>query len=437
MRVAAFLPVKGSSERIPSKNTALLDGKPLFLHTLEKLVECDFIDDVYLDSESDEIFNLASDIPCHHFKRDTALATNKTDGHRLFFNEVKDIESDISVQILCTSPFIEKETIRKGIEAVASGDYDSAVLVRKEKFYLWKDGRPEYDLNHIPNSVDLDDTVIETMGLYVMKTEIARRMKRRIGEKVFMIEASPMEAIDVNFPDDFALANYVATGFREKERQKLNNMKSHLTSSMLSDILDDLKLQGVRSGYISNMENMKLFGRASTLKLRLLKDGENYEGIYDALRSYELMVPGDIIVVENECSDHAYFGELNANLAIRAGVNGAIIDGMTRDYSAVRSLSFPVYSKGYNCCDVRGRATVESINKKIRIGRRSAEDIGIEVYAGDLVFADRDGIIVIPKRHENIVLKKAFETISKELDIILDIQRGIPANSLVQSHGGF
>ena len=38
-----------------------MDGKPLFLHTLEKLVKCNFIDEVYLDSESDKVFDLASE----------------------------------------------------------------------------------------------------------------------------------------------------------------------------------------------------------------------------------------------------------------------------------------------------------------------------------------------------------------------------------------
>ena len=55
MKVVAFLPAKGTSERIASKNFKLLNGKPLFLHTLEKLVSCDIIDEDYLDSESDKI----------------------------------------------------------------------------------------------------------------------------------------------------------------------------------------------------------------------------------------------------------------------------------------------------------------------------------------------------------------------------------------------
>ena len=48
MKIVAFLPAKGSSSRVKNKNLQLLDGKPLFLHTLEKLVASNIFDDVYL-----------------------------------------------------------------------------------------------------------------------------------------------------------------------------------------------------------------------------------------------------------------------------------------------------------------------------------------------------------------------------------------------------
>ena len=62
--------------------------------------------------------------------------------------------------------------------------------------------------------------------------------------------------------------------------------------------------------------------------------------------------------------EFAYFGNLKASLAMRAGAVAAIIDGCTRDKYATQDLDFPVFSRGYNCCDsVTKRATVECINK--------------------------------------------------------------------------
>ena len=430
MKIVAFLPAKGSSERIESKNVKLLDGKPLFLHTLEKLMKCDFIDEVYLDTESEEVIELASETGCKVLKRDPALATNKTDGHQLFMNELQQVDADIYIQILGTSPFITIETIRKGIEVLKQGEFDSAVLIKKEKQYLWKNGKPLYDINHIPNSVDLEDTIIETMGLYIITKEAALKTRRRFGDHVFFLEASPLEAIDVNVEAEFYLANLIAAGMREKERQLFKNLSGMLTSAMLSDILDEFNIDGVVSNLQLNLKEKKIMGYAKTLKLRKLEEGEDYTSIYDALKSYDTVVPSDIIVVENECKEYAYFGELNANLAIRHGAIGAIIGGKTRDTAEVAKLDFPVFSTGSNCKDVRKRAGLESINKTINL-------FGVKVSPGDLIFADNDGVVIIPLRYQNMVIKKALETIEKEKNILLKITTGSNQMDLLKDVGEF
>lgn len=431
MKVVAFLPAKGTSSRIESKNMKLLDGKPLFMYTLEKISECEFIDEVYLDSESEEIFDLASEIDCRYLKRDPELANNKTDGHMLFYNEVKQVEADIYIQILCTSPFIKTETIKKGIEIVKDDNqFDSATLIRKEKQYTWDENGPLYNTEHIPNSNELEDTIIETMGLYITNKRVAQKDKKRIGEKPYLLEASTIEAVDVNYPDEFKLAHYIMSGKREEEREKFRNLSQILNSPMLSDIMDDFNLKGLISGLDLNLPNKKIMGRAKTLKLRRLKEGEDFRGIYQALDSYKTIVPTDIIVVENQVGEYAYFGNLNANLAIRQGASAAIIDGKTRDSKEVKDLDFPVFAKGYTAKDVRKRATTESINKKIKIS-------GIEVRPGDLIFGDNDGIIVIPRKYEDKVINKALEVIRTENKIISDILTGKSTSKIVNENGAF
>ena len=120
MKVVAILPAKGTSERIESKNMKLLNGKPLFLHTLEKLCECSFFDEVYLDTDSEEMLSYADYLPYKPLQRAPELATNRASGNMVFMNEVDRIEADIYVQIFATTPFIKKETIKRGIEIVAT-----------------------------------------------------------------------------------------------------------------------------------------------------------------------------------------------------------------------------------------------------------------------------------------------------------------------------
>src|SRR5262249_14728262 len=158
------------------------------------------------------------------------------------------------------------------------------------------------------------------------------------GNRVCLLEAAPVEAIDVNTPGDFELAEFIASGQRERERITLRTLRTELTSAVLADILDQLGIQGAIRGLRPLTSHARILGRAKTLKLRALDDGEDFRGIYDALKSYERIVANDVIVVENGVPDFAYFGDLNARLAIRAGAVGAIIDGATRDSNNVRAL---------------------------------------------------------------------------------------------------
>lgn len=432
MKIVAFLPAKGSSERIESKNTKLLDGKPLFLHTLEKLVECEFIDEVYLDSESDYILEFAPFLNYKRLKRDPSLANNKTDGHQMFYNEVRQVDADIYIQILGTSPFVEKETIKKGIDIlIEKKEYDSIVLVKKEKQYTWNEFGPNYDINHIPNSKDLPDSVIETMGLYIVRSECAHLTKKRIGLHPYLLEAKAIEAVDVNYPDDFTLAEMIARGKHMDEVKEFAVLANHLSSPLLSDILFDLGYKNqVIKGMVENIPTKKVLGRANTLKIRKLKTGEDFTGIYRGLETYKYIRSGEIIVVENECSDRAYFGDLNCNLSIRAGAIATIIDGVTRDINKINDFGYPVFSRGYCCSDVRGVATIENFQKEIMID-------GVRVCPGDLVFADNCGIIVIPKKIEKKVLNKSFQSLKIEKNVVEKIIEKKEAYQIYEEEGAF
>ena len=410
----------------------LLDGEPLFLRSLKKLLSIASIHEVYLDTESPEIIELAAEVKCNILRRDPALASNQTDGNKLFLNEVMHTDADIYVQLLATSPFIQPATIEKAIRILQTNpEYDSVVAVRKEKQYVWKNNKPTYDIQHIPNSVDLPDTVIESMGLYVMRREAALRLKRRIGENPYLLEIGPLEAVDVNWPADFELANLIAVGLREKERRTFQNLKNLLSSALLSDVLDDLNIEGVLSSRFQiNIPNAKILGRAKTLQIDVCPDDDDYRKIYDSLHLYDHVVSNDVIVVANRAPDFAFFGELNANLAIRSGAVGAIIDGVTRDTKETTEMGFPVFSKGNYCKDTRKRGIVTSKNKTVVID-------GISIHKDDLIFGDKDGIIVIPRRVEQKVINQALQRLTTEKLILIDIARGAATNELINKYGMF
>src|SRR5689334_9911905 len=128
-RVVAFVPAKGSSERIADKNLQLLDGEHLFKRKLRQLLDCPLIDEVVLDTDSDALAALAADLPVTRLDRPRDLATNATDGHELFAYECGAVPpAELYVQCLCTAPFVGADTVSRAIRTLLdSPEADSLV----------------------------------------------------------------------------------------------------------------------------------------------------------------------------------------------------------------------------------------------------------------------------------------------------------------------
>lgn len=428
LKIVAFVPVKGYSERIHNKNLAILDGEFLFKHKLRQLLDCPLIDGVVLDTDSDEIANYASDLAVKRLVRPAYLASNATDGHELFSWECAQIEADIYIQALCTAPFVTADTITRAIEALLSSpEHDSLVAVTTAKQYLWLDGRPAYGRGRIPNSVDLPETTIEAMSLYICRSSVLKE-PRRFGLNPLLFHISPTEAVDVNWPEDLQLAEQMAAGVRAQENLALGALTPYITSAMLSDITREMGYSLAFPKEISGLG--RFFGKAKTLLLDKPTTQESWKGIYGALDSYRFVRPGDVIVVENRVPDHAYFGNLNAQLAMRAGAVGAVIDGVTRDHADVERLGFPVFARGHYCVDIRYEGTVRAVNMPIEIG-------GVPIASGDYLFADDDGAVVLPSKLWPEVKPRVLEGIEKEWRVGMAVALGMAPSDIHRQFGDF
>jgi regulator of RNase E activity RraA len=96
-----------------------------------------------------------------------------------------------------------------------------------------------------------------------------------------------------------------------------------------------------------------------------------------------------------------------STLARRKGVAGCVCDSQIRDCVKIIELGFPVYYAGIRPLDSKGRGMVMAYDVPIHCGE-------VLVHPGDLVFADYDGIVVIPQQVEKQVLRLAHEKAGKE-----------------------
>lgn len=112
-----------------------------------------------------------------------------------------------------------------------------------------------------------------------------------------------------------------------------------------------------------------------------------YDGEMAAL---DALGPGDVAMFEVEDGVRAAsWGELVSCGAMGLGARGAIVDGLVRDAAQIEALGFPTFARGCSPLDTYARAVVTSHGTSATVG-------GVRVERGDVVVADRDGVVVVP-----------------------------------------
>ncbi len=121
----------------------------------------------------------------------------------------------------------------------------------------------------------------------------------------------------------------------------------------------------------------------------------------------EVCQPGDILVVTTTApSSHGMVGELLAGSLLARGVRGLVIDAGVRDTAEIRALGFPVWAR-YVSCQGTVKAAPGSVNVPVVLG-------GVSVEAGDVVCADDDGVVVVPRGEAGWALEQATARQAKE-----------------------
>jgi 4-hydroxy-4-methyl-2-oxoglutarate aldolase len=190
-----------------------------------------------------------------------------------------------------------------------------------------------------------------------------------------------------------------------------------LSTTNISDALDSFGLKGSTYGIRPVWHGAaKIAGQAVTLKL--VASGLTAGKMHLGVKAIDVAKAGDIIVIDNSGRlDTSCWGGILANGAKQKGVSGVVIDGACRDVDEYEDICFPVYSKGAVVATARGRIMEQSTNELIQFG-------GVQVRPGDIVLADKSGVVIIPTERFDDVLQKAEELFAKEESMIKEVREG-------------
>ena len=215
-KMVALLPMKGNSERIPRKNLKNFAGKPLFHAVMQTLEDCEMVSKIIINTDSQEIADNAT----NHFSkviihwRPEEICGDFVSMNKVIENDLVNSEEEHFLQTHSTNPLLSIESIEGAIKTYFKNidKYDSLFSVNKWLTRLyWESMKP---VNHNPKELlrtqDLPPLFEENSNFYIFsKKAFKNANENRIGIQPMMYETPKMESVDVDFPEDFELAEFI------------------------------------------------------------------------------------------------------------------------------------------------------------------------------------------------------------------------------------
>lgn len=215
MKLAALVPMRHHSQRVPGKNYRLLAGKPLFHHIIETLLAVPEIAEILVDTDSGPVMDgLRQYFPqVTIINRPEGLRADHVPMNDILLHDTAQVQADFYLQTHSTNPLLKPQTISRAIHSLMTNypTYDSLFSVTRLQTRLYfQDGRA---INHDPTVLiqtqDLPPVYEENSCLYIFTRETLLKRHHRIGERPLMFEMDADEAWDIDEELDFTIADFL------------------------------------------------------------------------------------------------------------------------------------------------------------------------------------------------------------------------------------
>jgi len=225
-KIAALVPMRHHSQRVPEKNYRILAGKPLFHHILGTLEKCAEISEIVVDTDSPTIIDgLGEHFPVVRvIERPEELRDDEVSMNEVLLYDTSQVEADLYLQTHSTNPLLRPETISQAIKTLLENipAYDSLFSVTRLQTRLWDElGRP---VNHNPaillQTQDLPPIYEENSCIYIFRRDNLANRRNRLGERPYMFEIDSSEAWDIDKELDFLIVDALLTHRMDEERRK-------------------------------------------------------------------------------------------------------------------------------------------------------------------------------------------------------------------------
>jgi CMP-N-acetylneuraminic acid synthetase len=223
MNIVALVPMRHHSQRVPGKNYRLLAGKPLFHHIIETLLAVPGINQIVVDTDSNEVMDgLKRYFPSVKLiDRPASLRADDVPMNEILIHDTSQVPADFYLQTHSTNPLLKAESISKAIQLLLTHypGYDSLFSVTRLQTRLYD--QHGNAINHDPKELiqtqDLPPVYEENSCIYMFTRGNLLTKKHRISGKPLMFEIDSDEAWDIDEELDFAICDFLLTRRRANE----------------------------------------------------------------------------------------------------------------------------------------------------------------------------------------------------------------------------
>ena len=210
--IAALVPMRHDSERVPGKNYRRFLGRPLYEYILDTLEACPLLDKIVVDTDSPTI---RDGIALSHpnvivIDRPEELRSGMIPMTDVLLHDVREVEADFYLQTHCTNPLLTVRAVTRAIDQFLKEfpRHDSLFSATTRQVRLWDEiARP---VNHNPSILhrtqDLPKMYEENSCIYIFTRENLEQHHSRVGARPLIFPIDRLEAIDIDEEIDFSLA---------------------------------------------------------------------------------------------------------------------------------------------------------------------------------------------------------------------------------------
>lgn len=216
-KVVSVVPARLGSKRVKLKSLRLLNGKPLIEYILDTLKQTTYLNDVYINSDSDYFGEIAKRNNVKFYKRRAELATSESLIDEYLYDFMKSVSCNYLAVVSPTSPFISATELDNAWEYYAKHDIDTLLSCEKIQTHCFFKGEP---INFTikgkhPRSQDIEPIRALNFAIILLDTAKYIRNYESNGYGVYtgnlgFYDTEGYSNIDIDYEDDFIFAEHVA-----------------------------------------------------------------------------------------------------------------------------------------------------------------------------------------------------------------------------------